>query len=759
MTVYKSSTLYVDIQNDNVEYGDIGVKYYTNDINTTQLNIRILRDGTFINFNKEKYKPYINLFMGDGTIFLDQPVEISDAENGLLMYKLSDKVKHAGWIKFKLILKKGNESLHVSNFKLEIKDTGILSEVRNIIDVDTLASLFEMYVQENPTRYKGDKGDKGDKGEQGIKGDKGDKGDNASPESVAELLKPEVKTQVNNEFVKLSAENQGSAEVVQARSTFTTLNERLSYKENLDAELKRVSGANAKKPLNIPTYFPTDNHAVHPRVFRDTSKKFGYEWIMAFTPYSFGGDRYENPSIVVSDDGINWYVPTGLTNPIVSTTLAGVIHLSDVDLFSNGTELELWYRESHKTNKQSRILRMKSTNTVNWSNPEVIFDYGGGYGYGASSVVYKDGVYELYYNRFMSLSREGYCVRKGTPGNWSEEVPVNFEFSEMFKGHVSWHIEVNYLDGKYICLNHAAPGQFEGGKLFYFDSTDGVNFKNCKLLIAPSDNGFDSAYLYKSSLIKKDNEYWIYYSGFTKRAENHIGLAIGTNFDNLTGFDAEKNNIVYATEIRNDSSSATKVNAQLNLQKRTQLTNTTDNTTAYVSVGKNGFIKAYRYSSGEHMGGFETSGILFNNTTTRPEVIRNDKMLLYNNSTQRLIVRDNGAEADVPKMVKFKLTPNTGNGTVVYQTPNSYISSVVADTYGMLINTINIPAGVSPTVIFNFLGSTPPQNTAEKYMTYYYIRENSANRILIGFKENPTSSSHMNLSGISAGAFEVTLLF
>ncbi len=58
---------------------------------------------------------------------------------------------------------------------------------------------------------------------------------------------------------------------------------------------------------------------------------------MGFTPYPNTNDQYENPSIVASNDGVNWVVPTGLVNPI------GVqdpdLHLLDPGLHLADTEL------------------------------------------------------------------------------------------------------------------------------------------------------------------------------------------------------------------------------------------------------------------------------------------------------------------------------------------------------------------------------------------------------------------------------------
>lgn len=37
---------------------------------------------------------------------------------------------------------------------------------------------------------------------------------------------------------------------------------------------------------------------------------------MAITPYPNGDDAFENPSLLVSQDGLSWDLPCGLRNPL-----------------------------------------------------------------------------------------------------------------------------------------------------------------------------------------------------------------------------------------------------------------------------------------------------------------------------------------------------------------------------------------------------------------------------------------------------------
>ena len=71
-------------------------------------------------------------------------------------------------------------------------------------------------------------------------------------------------------------------------------------------------------PLDIPTY-EHSGQAVHPDVVRFAVAWQGWEYWMAMTPFPKGKEAFENPSILVSHDGLRWQVPTGLSNPLAQT--------------------------------------------------------------------------------------------------------------------------------------------------------------------------------------------------------------------------------------------------------------------------------------------------------------------------------------------------------------------------------------------------------------------------------------------------------
>ncbi|MDB7267191.1 hypothetical protein PM741_13080, partial [Enterococcus faecium] len=67
--------------------------------------------------------------------------------------------------------------------------------------------------------------------------------------------------------------------------------------------------------LDIPCY--VGDETVHPSLIYVPNGWNGHKYWMAFTPYEGSNNQVENPSIVCSDDGYNWFVPHGVTNPLV----------------------------------------------------------------------------------------------------------------------------------------------------------------------------------------------------------------------------------------------------------------------------------------------------------------------------------------------------------------------------------------------------------------------------------------------------------
>ena len=202
MAIYKNKDIDVSVNVDSIDKGNIKANFYTEDKGTSSIRIYLNWNKNRINLNSINMQPQLDLFHSDGSIFMDEKVDIILAEQGLIQYKITDQViKHPGTINAKLFLKNEKESIHVANFSFNIKDSGITDavdkeitvnlvddSVRRIIQENAIELLgdgfkedvsveLKNYVNDNVETFKGPKGDKGDEGKQGQRGPQGVKGD------------------------------------------------------------------------------------------------------------------------------------------------------------------------------------------------------------------------------------------------------------------------------------------------------------------------------------------------------------------------------------------------------------------------------------------------------------------------------------------------------------------------------------------------------------------------------------------------------
>jgi hypothetical protein len=214
-----------------------------------------------------------------------------------------------------------------------------------------------------------------------------------------------------------------------------------------DAPYRRIAQAPAggHRPLllNIETS-DGSGQACHPDVAY-AAEGFGSEgWTywMACTPYPYGEAAYENPEVFASFDGVNWIVPPGLTNPVVSPPGARNDHNSDPDILFFQGELWLYYRETlrSKTPNENRILLTRSKDGALWSpRAQVLRDVSGREI--LSPAVIHDG------HQFVMWTVEvidGTChiVRRFSRDGVGWDVPITGIVSGLELPRHAWHIDV-----------------------------------------------------------------------------------------------------------------------------------------------------------------------------------------------------------------------------------------------------------------------------------------------------------------------------
>ncbi len=303
-----------------------------------------------------------------------------------------------------------------------------------------------------------------------------------------------------------------------------------------------VNHKNADMYLNISTCYE-DDQPTHPKVISFDQPWNGYRYWMAYTPYLFGKDYYENPCIVVSQDMIHWNTIQGYENPLEPVPdqyIKAKIYNSDTHLIYNSDthQMECWWRYVDDTQDKVIIYRKVTEDGVHWSDKEVIFEeVRSQKDFLSLSLIYENQMYHLWYIDKNNTMK--YCSGKDAHQfNTPRKINIEYENPQLR----SWHFDVIHTDHGYEMIMSA----FIKGKkhltmnLYYASSQDNIHYDTFKKILGPSQgNQFDNSGIYRSSFIYKNGCYYVFYSGISKDDHRHIGLAYGEDIFDLQGLRKE----------------------------------------------------------------------------------------------------------------------------------------------------------------------------------------------------------------------------
>lgn len=282
--------------------------------------------------------------------------------------------------------------------------------------------------------------------------------------------------------------------------------------------IERAYAINATGSFATPTY-DGSNESTHPSVYDSGGTWNGYRYWMAMTPLPAGAATFENPSILVSDDGDTWIVPVGLTNPI-DPSPGGAFYNSDPNLLMDNDTLYCYYRESDGV-IEDRIKLKSSTDGINWSAESALFTVAASECI-SPAVIYFGGQYFMFSN-----ANSGPTIQRRTAsspsGPWS--APANCNISGGTGFATLWHIEVIAVGSRFYMLYN------NNSRDFYFAYSDdaGLNWISAaSRAMAAGSGGWDN-FLYKGSLIyRSDGNFDLWYGAYEGAAPTiwHIGRTI-----------------------------------------------------------------------------------------------------------------------------------------------------------------------------------------------------------------------------------------
>jgi len=352
-------------------------------------------------------------------------------------------------------------------------------------------------------------------------------------------------------------------------------------------------------PVPLRTY-EGSGQAIHPSVLYFPAGFVGWRYVMAITPYPFTDAQYENPSVYGSMDGIHWYVPVGVENPLVlpgdSAPVTGAaktarLHampafpdwghapirarsdeeadpgievfgpgrpaygthvaggcLSDPDLVVDPAtgRLRLYFRQASGGfgNGVDVLFVMESSDLAHWTAPVEVMR-----GPHASLIsptfVFRGGQWQMW-------AVSGRCGDNATAVRYATSQDGMTDWSPLTvvsvnqPGFVIWHIQVREIASTLWALYSAYPvgqGHCTPGELFLARSADALAWQvlDQPVLSHLGDSTF-SAGFYRSSLIARTDQdtLGIWISGFEDQHGEPLKVHTAAVKVGLTGFLANR---------------------------------------------------------------------------------------------------------------------------------------------------------------------------------------------------------------------------
>jgi hypothetical protein len=253
---------------------------------------------------------------------------------------------------------------------------------------------------------------------------------------------------------------------------------------------------------------------------------------MVLTPYPFSDEKFENPSIYSSQDGLEWREPAPGVNPIVPRPPFD--HNCDPDLTYREGQFLLFYLETQRRKYRPDSLHFQdlrvatSRDGIEWSEAErlIRWDLDRDPLYLSPTVVEGPEGWRLYLvdaagERIIWLPSDDLSSFAGPGGVLETGIP----------GIRPWHLDIFSIDGGWVALLCArAPGAENADVDLWLGATRDLDrwiFREEPLLKGSSEL-LDTAVVYRSTGLLENGRLAIWFSGKTVPGRWFIGV---TTFD------------------------------------------------------------------------------------------------------------------------------------------------------------------------------------------------------------------------------------
>ena len=301
---------------------------------------------------------------------------------------------------------------------------------------------------------------------------------------------------------------------------------------------------NSKYKLNIISSYGADE-AYHPKILNFNKKWNGYKYWMSYTPYPLGNDSKENPHLVVSNDLVTWHklykIDRALDEPASNIPLKRYNSDSHIVYNSKLDRMEIYWRYVDDIKGKVYIYRMTSKDGVNWSDKEIsLQSERRKKDWVSPAIIYEDGLYKMWF--LDSGFRIKYADSKDGL-HWENEKVINFKYKEKV---YSWHQDVIKTEYGYEMIVVAMDSwkNHNNMNLYYSKSKDGINWSDATVILKPTKGTllWDNRGIYRSSFIKENGVYFVYYGGTNNDLHHGLGLVYGKDINNLKSTNVDFDN-------------------------------------------------------------------------------------------------------------------------------------------------------------------------------------------------------------------------
>jgi hypothetical protein len=305
---------------------------------------------------------------------------------------------------------------------------------------------------------------------------------------------------------------------------------------------------NAVNHLETPTY-DRSGQTVHPSVI-DFKTEYGLEswggfrYWMALTPFPNFKSAFENPSLLVSKDGLKWNNPPGVKSPLVPKP-QGVVNRnynSDPDLVYDPDHniLVLYWREYNEA-AYEKIWVSKISPDYKQSDKVLCFEktWDAKTGLVLSPAVWRKSAQEWYmWTTDGNVTVHLYTSADGL--TWSSGQPCIAPWNTWNGGYIPWHISAkpNHAAQKieFMIAGWPIKGTINDCQLLYasapMSQPKELSMPLPGTLLNPAaGDQWDNGYIYRSSFVLETGDstkFRVWYSACSKKKAWHIGYMEGT---------------------------------------------------------------------------------------------------------------------------------------------------------------------------------------------------------------------------------------